>query len=136
MQKKRYLLQVFTKPIFSFPLNRYLLQAFTQPIFSFPLNRYLLQVFTQPIFSFPLNRYLLQPFTKPIFSFPLNRYLLQVFTKPIFSEDTFFLELIERRGASGFGEGNIKALWRSVQAYMDTERAETEAQGENTTPRT
>ncbi|XP_064816538.1 4-hydroxyphenylpyruvate dioxygenase-like protein isoform X2 [Oncorhynchus masou masou] len=35
-QKKRYLLQVFTKPIFSFPLNRYLLQAFTQPIFSFP----------------------------------------------------------------------------------------------------
>ncbi|CAB1344009.1 unnamed protein product, partial [Coregonus sp. 'balchen'] len=62
-----------------------------------------------------------------------KRYLLQVFTKPIFSEDTFFLELIERRGASGFGEGNIRALWRSVQAYMDTERAETEAQGENRT---
>ncbi|KAM9558713.1 4-hydroxyphenylpyruvate dioxygenase-like protein isoform 1-T2 [Salvelinus alpinus] len=61
-----------------------------------------------------------------------KRYLLQVFTKPIFSEDTFFLELIERRGASGFGEGNIQALWRCVQAYMDTERAETEAQGENT----
>nr|XP_046195657.1 4-hydroxyphenylpyruvate dioxygenase-like protein isoform X2 [Oncorhynchus gorbuscha] len=53
-----------------------------------------------------------------------KRYLLQVFTKPIFSEDTFFLELIERRGASGFGEGNIKALWRSVQANMDTERAD------------
>ncbi|XP_064878974.1 4-hydroxyphenylpyruvate dioxygenase-like protein isoform X3 [Oncorhynchus nerka] len=65
-----------------------------------------------------------------------KRYLLQAFTKPIFSEDTFFLELIERRGASGFGEGNIQALWRSVQAYMDTERAETEAQGENTTHRT
>uniref|UniRef100_A0A3B1JDA6 4-hydroxyphenylpyruvate dioxygenase n=1 Tax=Astyanax mexicanus TaxID=7994 RepID=A0A3B1JDA6_ASTMX len=29
---------------------------------------------------------------------PNGRYLLQVFTKPIFSEDTFFLELIERRG--------------------------------------
>ncbi|KAM9462444.1 4-hydroxyphenylpyruvate dioxygenase-like protein isoform 2-T2 [Clarias gariepinus] len=47
-----------------------------------------------------------------------KRYLLQVFTKPIFSEDTFFLELIERRGATGFGEGNIRALWRSVQSYM------------------
>nr|XP_055033124.1 4-hydroxyphenylpyruvate dioxygenase-like protein [Misgurnus anguillicaudatus] len=50
---------------------------------------------------------------------PSQRYLLQVFTKPIFGEDTFFLELIERRGATGFGEGNIRALWRSVQAYMN-----------------
>ncbi|XP_068610399.1 4-hydroxyphenylpyruvate dioxygenase-like protein [Brachionichthys hirsutus] len=48
-----------------------------------------------------------------------RRYLLQVFSKPIFAEDTFFLELIERRGAEGFGEGNIKALWRSVQAHME-----------------
>ncbi|XP_037612000.1 4-hydroxyphenylpyruvate dioxygenase-like protein [Sebastes umbrosus] len=48
-----------------------------------------------------------------------KRHLLQVFTKPIFAEDTFFLELIERRGATGFGEGNIKALWRSVQAHMN-----------------
>uniref|UniRef100_A0A673LJA8 4-hydroxyphenylpyruvate dioxygenase n=1 Tax=Sinocyclocheilus rhinocerous TaxID=307959 RepID=A0A673LJA8_9TELE len=56
-----------------------------------------------------------------------QRYLLQVFTKPIFREDTFFLELIERRGATGFGEGNIRALWRSVQAYMENEeRHETE----------
>ncbi|KAK3529383.1 hypothetical protein QTP70_029767 [Hemibagrus guttatus] len=58
-----------------------------------------------------------------------KRYLLQVFTKPIFSEDTLFLELIERRGATGFGEGNIRALWRSVQSYMekkedDQERSE------------
>ncbi|KAA0724816.1 4-hydroxyphenylpyruvate dioxygenase-like protein [Triplophysa tibetana] len=52
---------------------------------------------------------------------PSQRYLLQVFTKPIFEEDTFFLELIERRGATGFGEGNILALWRSVQAYMNEE---------------
>ncbi|XP_073773802.1 4-hydroxyphenylpyruvate dioxygenase-like protein isoform X1 [Danio rerio] len=48
-----------------------------------------------------------------------QRHLLQVFTKPVFAEDTFFLELIERRGATGFGEGNIRALWRSVQAYME-----------------
>ncbi|KAM6951663.1 4-hydroxyphenylpyruvate dioxygenase-like protein [Aplochiton taeniatus] len=57
-----------------------------------------------------------------------KRYLLQVFTKPIFAEDTFFLELIERRGALGFGEGNIRALWRSVQAYMETKKAETQRQ--------
>uniref|UniRef100_A0A8C4SFS3 4-hydroxyphenylpyruvate dioxygenase-like n=1 Tax=Erpetoichthys calabaricus TaxID=27687 RepID=A0A8C4SFS3_ERPCA len=49
-----------------------------------------------------------------------NVHLLQIFTKPIFPENTFFLELIQRRGASGFGEGNIRALWRSVQAYMDS----------------
>uniref|UniRef100_A0A3Q0QUW0 4-hydroxyphenylpyruvate dioxygenase n=1 Tax=Amphilophus citrinellus TaxID=61819 RepID=A0A3Q0QUW0_AMPCI len=52
-----------------------------------------------------------------------KRYLLQLFTKPIFAEDTFFLELIERRGATGFGEGNIRALWRSVQTYMENERS-------------
>ncbi|XP_076616206.1 4-hydroxyphenylpyruvate dioxygenase-like protein [Chaetodon auriga] len=53
-----------------------------------------------------------------------RRYLLQVFTKPIFTEDTFFLELIERRGATGFGEGNIRALWKSVQVHMEKEQAE------------
>lgn len=52
----------------------------------------------------------------------VSRYLLQVFTKPIFAEDTFFLELIERRGATGFGEGNIRALWKSVQAHMENKR--------------
>uniref|UniRef100_A0A1A8JII4 4-hydroxyphenylpyruvate dioxygenase n=2 Tax=Nothobranchius kuhntae TaxID=321403 RepID=A0A1A8JII4_NOTKU len=58
-----------------------------------------------------------------------KRYLLQVFTKPIFAEDTFFLELIERRGAAGFGEGNIRALWRSVQAYMENERRDSHTDG-------
>nr|XP_057918584.1 4-hydroxyphenylpyruvate dioxygenase-like protein [Doryrhamphus excisus] len=48
-----------------------------------------------------------------------RKYLLQVFTKPLFEEDTFFLELIERRGATGFGDGNIRALWACVQMYMD-----------------
>ena len=47
-----------------------------------------------------------------------------MFTKPIFAEDTFFLELIERRGATGFGEGNIRALWRSVQAHMEKEKVD------------
>ncbi|XP_070708252.1 4-hydroxyphenylpyruvate dioxygenase-like protein [Pempheris klunzingeri] len=57
-----------------------------------------------------------------------RRYLLQVFTKPIFAEDTFFLELIERRGATGFGEGNIRALWRSVQAHIENKTED--SQGE------
>ncbi|MEQ2174118.1 hypothetical protein GOODEAATRI_004486 [Goodea atripinnis] len=64
-------------------------------------------------------------------SFKVLRHLgcnFLVFTKPLFAEDTFFLELIERRGATGFGEGNIRALWRSVQAYMENERRD--SQGE------
>ncbi|XP_037683306.1 4-hydroxyphenylpyruvate dioxygenase-like protein [Choloepus didactylus] len=44
-----------------------------------------------------------------------GKFLLQVFTKSLFVEDTFFLELIQRQGATGFGQGNIQALWRSVQ---------------------
>jgi len=48
-------------------------------------------------------------------------YLMQVFTKPIFAKRTFFLELIERRGARGFGAGNITALFKAVQSYMRQE---------------
>ncbi|XP_071985141.1 4-hydroxyphenylpyruvate dioxygenase-like protein isoform X1 [Engystomops pustulosus] len=48
-----------------------------------------------------------------------RRILLQVFAEPLFSKDSFYLELIERRGAQGFGEGNIRALWRSMQDMID-----------------
>ncbi|KAM9837212.1 4-hydroxyphenylpyruvate dioxygenase-like protein [Aulostomus maculatus] len=65
-----------------------------------------------------------------------KRYLLQVFTKPIFAEDTFFLELIERRGATGFGEGNIRALWRSVQSYMENTRTDTQEEDSAKTVKT
>ena len=34
-------------------------------------------------------------------------YLLQIFTKPIGDRPTMFLEVIERHGARGFGEGNF-----------------------------
>ncbi|XP_028902505.1 4-hydroxyphenylpyruvate dioxygenase-like protein [Ornithorhynchus anatinus] len=44
-----------------------------------------------------------------------RRFLLQVFTEPLFPEETFFLELIQRQGAAGFGQGNIRALWQAVQ---------------------
>ncbi|KAM5148651.1 4-hydroxyphenylpyruvate dioxygenase-like protein [Mantella aurantiaca] len=50
-----------------------------------------------------------------------GRILLQVFAEPLFSRDSFYLELIERRGAQGFGEGNIRALWRSMQDMMEDE---------------
>jgi 4-hydroxyphenylpyruvate dioxygenase len=42
-------------------------------------------------------------------------YLMQVFTKPVQSRPTVFLEVIQRKGASGFGGGNIKALFESVE---------------------
>lgn len=42
-------------------------------------------------------------------------YLLQSFTKPLQSRPTIFLEVIQRKGACGFGRGNIKALFQSVE---------------------
>ncbi len=43
------------------------------------------------------------------------RYLLQIFTLPIFKEETFFLEVVQRQGARGFGAGNVTALARSIE---------------------
>jgi len=42
-------------------------------------------------------------------------YLLQIFTKPIGDRPTLFLEVIERHGAKGFGEGNFKALFEAIE---------------------
>jgi len=42
-------------------------------------------------------------------------YLLQIFTKPLGDRPTLFLELIERHGARGFGEGNFKALFEAIE---------------------
>ena len=44
----------------------------------------------------------------------VRRYLMQIFSEPLFKEDTFFMEVLERRGARGFGQGNITALARSI----------------------
>ncbi|CAC5411050.1 unnamed protein product [Mytilus coruscus] len=52
-----------------------------------------------------------------------QRYLMQKFTQPLFDEKTFFLEIIQRFGARGFGSGNITALWRSMQAYLSEEKS-------------
>ncbi len=42
-------------------------------------------------------------------------YLLQIFSKPIVSRPTLFFEVIERKGARGFGEGNFKALFEAIE---------------------
>jgi 4-hydroxyphenylpyruvate dioxygenase len=41
--------------------------------------------------------------------------LMQVFTKPLHDRPTAFVEIIERRGARGFGGGNIKALFEAIE---------------------
>ncbi len=42
-------------------------------------------------------------------------YLLQLFTKPVEDRPTLFLEIIQRKGAKGFGKGNFKALFESIE---------------------
>ena len=46
-------------------------------------------------------------------------YLLQIFSKPIVSRPTVFFEVIERKGARGFGEGNFKALFEALEREQD-----------------
>lgn len=42
-------------------------------------------------------------------------YLLQIFTKPVQDRPTVFFEIIERHGSRGFGKGNFKALFESIE---------------------
>jgi len=42
-------------------------------------------------------------------------YLLQIFTKPVEDRPTLFYEIIQRAGNSGFGVGNFKALFQSIE---------------------
>jgi 4-hydroxyphenylpyruvate dioxygenase len=46
-------------------------------------------------------------------------YLLQIFTKPIGDRPTVFYELIERHGSLGFGKGNFKALFESIEREQE-----------------
>lgn len=48
-----------------------------------------------------------------------NGYLLQIFTKPVEDRPTLFFELIQRKGANGFGKGNFKALFESIEREQD-----------------
>jgi 4-hydroxyphenylpyruvate dioxygenase len=42
-------------------------------------------------------------------------YLLQIFTKPVEDRPTLFFEVIQRKGARGFGKGNFKALFEAIE---------------------
>ncbi len=42
-------------------------------------------------------------------------YLLQIFTEPVEDRPTLFYEVIQRHGATGFGLGNFKALFVSIE---------------------
>ena len=42
-------------------------------------------------------------------------YLLQLFTRSPYPRNTLFYELIQRRGARGFGSSNIRALYEAVE---------------------
>jgi len=42
-------------------------------------------------------------------------HLLQIFTETVTDRPTVFFEIIQREGAKGFGEGNFKALFESIE---------------------
>ena len=46
-------------------------------------------------------------------------YLLQIFTRPVGDRPTMFLEVIERHGARGFGDGNFKALFEAIEREQE-----------------
>ena len=46
-------------------------------------------------------------------------YLLQIFTKPLGDRPTVFFEVIERHGSLGFGKGNFKALFESIEREQE-----------------
>lgn len=42
-------------------------------------------------------------------------YLLQIFSRPVEDRPTLFFEFIQRKGSRGFGKGNFKALFESIE---------------------
>jgi 4-hydroxyphenylpyruvate dioxygenase len=46
-------------------------------------------------------------------------YLLQIFTKPVGDRPTLFYEIIQRKGARGFGKGNFRALFESIEREQE-----------------
>ena len=42
-------------------------------------------------------------------------YMLQIFTQPVEDRPTVFYEIIQRKGSKGFGKGNFKALFESIE---------------------
>lgn len=50
-----------------------------------------------------------------LLDFDEGGYLLQLFTKPLMDRPTVFIEIIQRRGFSGFGAGNFKSLFEAIE---------------------
>jgi 4-hydroxyphenylpyruvate dioxygenase len=46
-------------------------------------------------------------------------YLLQIFTRPVEDRPTLFYEIIQRRNHEGFGVGNFKALFQSIEREQE-----------------
>lgn len=46
-------------------------------------------------------------------------YLLQIFTKPTGDRPTFFYEVIQRKGATSFGKGNFRELFKSIEVEQE-----------------
>lgn len=46
-------------------------------------------------------------------------YLLQIFTRPVQDRPTLFFEIIQRKGAKGFGKGNFRALFESIEREQE-----------------
>lgn len=46
-------------------------------------------------------------------------YLLQIFTRPVQDRPTVFFEIIQRKGARGFGAGNFKALFEAIEREQE-----------------
>jgi len=49
----------------------------------------------------------------------VNGYMFQIFTKPMGDRPTLFYEIIERRGSTGFGKGNFKALFEAIEREQE-----------------
>ena len=47
-------------------------------------------------------------------------YLLQIFSQPVQDRPTLFFEVIQRRGAKGFGKGNFQALFESIERAQES----------------
>ena len=49
-------------------------------------------------------------------------FFLQIFTKPLQDRPTVFIEIIQRNNHQGFGAGNFKALFESIEIEQNIRR--------------
>jgi len=54
-----------------------------------------------------------------LIDFDENGYLLQLFTKPLLDRPTVFIEIIQRDNFDGFGAGNFKSLFESIEREQE-----------------